>query len=337
MKRLRSALNKLFAQKLVVALIVGTASAFSTSLDDYTQSGTPLTAHILVSVLIGAVVAGATRALLAFSPLNVVPSDTEQSLFGAKRRTHTRTAAHLAEIDANTWAWPTTQRTLKTILETPGRGRLGRHVEHDPASVAYGIEATGRALTKVLWARGGRPFNQGQLGSCTGNATAGLLNTAPFRQARGGKLLTEKDAVAIYELATTLDAIAGQYPPTDTGSSGLGACKAAKKLGYISGYKHAFSIHAALEALMDGPVITGVNWYDGFDNPDANGLVEISGQVRGGHEFEVLGYDPATDLVTAENSWGRTWGVKGRFHFTSATWARLLAEQGDATVPVPVG
>lgn len=224
-----------------------------------------------------------------------------------------------------------------TLLEeTAGAGRLGRHVEHDPRSLDYPFEVDSTVpLVKVLWQRYGNPFNQGQLGSCTGNAITGVLNTAPFHAA-SGKLHTEKDAVAIYEAATLIDNITGSYPPDDTGSSGLAVCKVAKSKGLIGGYKHALSIAAALQALMKGPVITGVAWYEGFDTPDSTGLVRISGEIRGGHEFEVRGYDPATDLVTAENSWGTGWGLKGIFHFTSQTWAELLGQQGDVTVPTPL-
>jgi hypothetical protein len=141
-------------------------------------------------------------------------------------------------------------------------------------------------------------------------------------------------AVSIYEAATLIDGAPGSYPPDDTGSDGLSVCKVAKSRGLISSYQHAFSLAQALAALQTGPVITGVDWYEGFDNPDANGLVSIGGSIRGGHEFEVLGYDPTTDLVTAVNSWGRSWGVAGRFHFTSATWGQLLDAQGDVTVPI---
>lgn len=227
--------------------------------------------------------------------------------------------------------------TVAFLEETPGAGRLGRHVEHDERSRGFAVDVDeAAALKKVLHLRYGNPFNQGELGSCTGNAMAGVLNTAPFHSA-SGKLRSEKDAVAIYEAATTIDGIAGQYPPDDTGSSGLAVCKVAKSKGWIAGYKHAFSISAALQALQKSPVITGVAWYEGFDTPDAHGVVDISGSVRGGHEFEVRGYDPATDLLTAENSWGTSWGLKGLFHFTSKTWAELLAQQGDVTVPVPLG
>lgn len=228
--------------------------------------------------------------------------------------------------------------TEVSLLEeklVPGKP-LGRHIEHDPRSLDYPFEIDEAApLVKVLWNRYGNPFNQGNLGSCTGNAIAGVLNTAPFH-AGSGKLRTEKDAVAIYEQATRIDNITGAYPPDDTGSSGLAVCKVAKSNGWIAGYKHALSIAAALQALMKGPVITGVAWYSGFDTPDENGLVEISGEIRGGHEFEIRGYDPATDLLTAENSWGTSYGIKGIFHFTSKTWAELLAQQGDCTVPTPL-
>jgi len=226
--------------------------------------------------------------------------------------------------------------TARLIPETVVEGkRLGRHVNHDPRSRDFPVRVDEAVtLKKVLWSRRVAPFDQGQLGSCTGNAITGVLDTSPFR-AKFPKPFYETMAVSIYEAATLIDNAPGSYPPDDTGSDGLSVCKVAKTRGFISGYTHAFSLAQALQALMSGPVITGVSWYEGFDNPDPSGLVQIAGQVRGGHEFEVLGYDPATDLLTAVNSWGKSWGVSGRFHFTSKTWARLLAEQGDCTVPLP--
>ena len=221
-----------------------------------------------------------------------------------------------------------------TEFPSDAGGRRGRHVEHDPRSRAFAAERSPAPLRRVSWRRYGRPFDQGSLGSCTGNAIAGVVNTKPFWQPR--RILHEPDAVRLYELATALDGFDGTYPPDNTGSSGLAACKAAKQLGLISGYRHAFGIDHALEALQHGPVITGVNWYDGFDTPDVNGLVQIAGEVRGGHEFEVTFYDPRLQLVGGWNSWGPDWGIRGRFYFHVDVWARLLEEDGDVTVPVPV-
>lgn len=231
---------------------------------------------------------------------------------------------------------------LTVIPEHPSEkgGRLGRHIEHDPRSRTYGVfPAEIGPIRAVTHTRYGGIFDQGNLGSCTGNALAGSINTAPLHKT-GARLLAEPDAVKLYGAATHLDGFQGSYPPDDTGSSGLAVCKAGMKAGYLTGYKHAFSITAALASLTATPVITGVNWYEGFDEPDANGLVKIAGQMRGGHEFEVhaiLKYVVGSldeTIVEAENSWGTSWGVRGKFRFTAATWAQLLAEQGDVTVPL---
>jgi hypothetical protein len=231
-------------------------------------------------------------------------------------------------------------KTLDEIV-VPGK-RLGRHVEHDERSRAFAVAAEpAEAIGPVSHRRFGM-LNQGQLGSCTGNAMAGALNTRPFRVGTA-TLLKEPDAVRLYSEATRIDGIQGVYPPTDTGSSGLAVGKAAKKEGRIAGYGHAFSVKAALSALMKIPVITGVAWYEGFDNPDLTGLVKIAGQIRGGHEFEVVAFEPVSTndplldgIVEAVNSWGYSYGVRGRFRFTARTWAELLADDGDVTVPTPL-
>ena len=224
---------------------------------------------------------------------------------------------------------------VKMISERRVQGKpLGRHVEHDPQSLEYSVieqvVPKGQPIVSVAHARHAPPFNQGTLGSCTGNAAAGLLMTDPFFTQ--GRTLTESDAVLLYEKATHLDRIAGAYPPDDTGSSGLAVMKAAKGFGYVSAYHHAFGLDAALRTLSVMPVITGVAWYEGFDNPDASGYVAISGSVRGGHEFEVLGNDTDKKRVRACNSWGDSWGDHGYFEFSWDDFDRLLHEQGDVTV-----
>lgn len=215
--------------------------------------------------------------------------------------------------------------------------RLGRHIEHDPRSRDYGykIKMETPRLKRVIHRTYGSVLDQGNLGSCTGNATVGAVNSIGLHKI-GTKTLRESDALSLYELATQLDDIPGSYPPEDTGSSGLSVAKAAKQKGYITAYQHAFSIEEALTALQFRAVITGVNWYEGFDSPNLSGLVEATGQIRGGHEFAIVGYipepKPGDSLVKARNSWGSSWGVRGYFYFTVDTWIRLLSEQGDCTI-----
>lgn len=207
---------------------------------------------------------------------------------------------------------------------------LGRLVEHDPRSKAFPADVTGVVIHDVLHQRHVPVFDQGDLGSCTGNAAAGCMASGPWTHKT-----TEKDAVTLYERATHLDGIAGVYPPNDTGSSGLAVMKAVRENQWIGAYHHCFSLHACLAALQTTPVIAGVNWYEGFDHPAPDGTVRIAGGVRGGHEVCLLGVDVEHNLIRAVNSWGSSWGDKGFFSWTWADFDRLLHEHGDVTVPVP--
>ncbi|TDO18115.1 hypothetical protein EV580_1297 [Mycobacterium sp. BK086] len=220
---------------------------------------------------------------------------------------------------------------------------LGRLLDHDARSRQF--EA--RRATKprsVLWGHHAPVLDQGDLGACTGNATAQLINTDFFEPSRSTQrpalpsgFLTEADAVHIYSLATRLDGIASNtYPPTDEGSSGLGAAKAGKKLGYFTGYRHCFGFDHFAAAVQLQPVIVGTNWYEAMFTPDIQGFVWPRGAVQGGHEYLCLGISYETKTLTFLNSWGDGWGRDGRFFMTFATFTKLLAEQGDATAPIGV-
>jgi hypothetical protein len=230
----------------------------------------------------------------------------------------------------------------RVILEervVPGK-RLGRHVEHDPRSRDHRFGLAVTPLVNITHKRHGDLFNQGDLGSCGGNAGVGATNTEPLFVAGRSKVLHEKQAVEVYSVATVLDGFPGQFPPDDTGTSGLAVGKALVQRGLIRAYHWAFGVDEALAALQIGPVITGIGWPEGFDNPDQNGVVTVSGEDRGGHEFVVRSYrkdhlDPLDSVVGADNSWGTSWGKRGHFYMTVRTWANRLEAQGDVTVLVP--
>jgi hypothetical protein len=226
--------------------------------------------------------------------------------------------------------------------------RLGRHVRHDPRSLAYLFpERDPATLTSVRHERAIPVLDQGNLGSCTGNAAEGCVGTAPFYGVIPGTVAArptnngvkdEDQAVALYSAATKLDDYDGSYPPEDTGSDGLSVAKAAQKAGLISGYQHCTSLNAALAALAERPIITGINWYDSFDNPDENGIVRITkgAQVRGGHEICLDELQVESELIGFTNSWGTGWGVDGRAYISWADFKRLLSEDGDVTAFVPI-
>ena len=209
---------------------------------------------------------------------------------------------------------------------------MGRHIEHDPRSKEYPFLAKAGERKAVLHKRHAKILDQGRIGSCTGNALEGALGSAPLH--KPFERHTEQRAVALYSLATSLDGFQGDYPPEDTGSSGLAVCKAAVQLKRLTGYRWAFGLEQALDALQAGPVITGVAWYQGFDRPDGRGKVSLSGGQRGGHEFLVRGYDPERSEVFCDNSWGEAWGLKGSFRMTTSDWGTLLEQRGDVTVPL---
>jgi len=149
--------------------------------------------------------------------------------------------------------------------------------------------------------------------------------------------LDEAFALKDYSGAEDIDGD-GPFPPNDNGSSGQSAAQWTLNQKLISGYTHASSSADMADALQDGPVIVGVNWYDSFDNPGSGGLISVSpgASVRGGHEFLVRGCKVSDQLFLADNSWGASWGNAGSMEFSFATMDRLFSEQGDCTVSIPL-
>lgn len=213
-------------------------------------------------------------------------------------------------------------------------GMLGRHVEHDDRSKNFPVETgSQQALRSVTWPRRSVIFDQGEIGSCTGNAITGAEATDSINR-RGTSGLIEWNALDMYERITRSDRIPGSYPPDDTGSTGLAACKTAKARGWISSYRHAFSLHAMLHALQTGPAIVGMAWLTGCDTPNSNGLISYTGDVRGGHEILCRGVDIENHWLYFDNSWGSDWGMQGSFAMTFPDFEMAMADSGDMTVPL---
>lgn len=229
---------------------------------------------------------------------------------------------------------------------------LGRHVEHDERSRDYAFavpeKLRGQPLQSVRHQRTIPILDQGNTRSCTGNAAEGVAGTMPVFQAIPAQLAAKPDpadaagdearALALYSIATQLDGIPGNYRPDDTGSTGLAVAKAMVQAGLIAGYQHTFSFQDALSALQVVPLMFGINWYDSFDQPSANGQIAITAgaQVRGGHEIEADELDVSNQRVWFDQSWSTLFGLDGRVWISWSDLERLLAEQGDVIVPVPL-
>lgn len=223
--------------------------------------------------------------------------------------------------------------------------RLGRHQWLDGRSLAFMVEndvaEMARPLADHSWDRVLAILDQGELGSCTGNAGTGALGTEPFYSAVGKSVLGdphdaaagEAFAVQLYSDASQVDAYQGTYPPDDTGSSGLAVCKVLKNRGTIAGYSFARSPYGLLRLLQHGPVLQGMPWYKAFFEPDHDGFIDADSSwsgsgVAGGHEVEAIGveldtHDAFNSTIIYANSWGSSWADAGRFRMRLRTYEQL--------------
>lgn len=162
-------------------------------------------------------------------------------------------------------------------------------------------------------------LDQGNVGSCTGNAQAGDMAADPVRIAN----ITEQIALRIYHQAQLFDGI----PLPHEGSSVLAAVKAVQKLypGAVKAYHFAKTTQEVRAALHQyGPIITGADWWTGMDTPDAHGIVSVTGTIRGEHSWLIHGDDVHRDLAICMNSWGRHYGRAGQFYIPWKQMPKLV-------------
>lgn len=230
-------------------------------------------------------------------------------------------------------------RKLDRIPEFDERSRLFRAVDL----------ITDYTLRSYTWSCS--VFNdQGYEGACVGFSWSHELAARP-------KVFLTDNAFArqIYYRARVLD----QWPGEDyEGTSVLAGAKAVAErkgtngLPLIGGYRWAFGIEETVRVIgRRGPVVLGVNWYDGMFNTNAGGYIAPEGEVAGGHAIMANGVrlywkDPlSTDrtfsnldvnrsYVKLHNSWGPDWGYNGGAKITVANLDRLLREDGEACIPL---
>lgn len=245
----------------------------------------------------------------------------------------------------------------KILTEHPDNPfRTGRHVEHDERSVAYAFAAQPwRALRTVrhhryipildqsdLHAQGihvdGDPDS---LGSCVGNTAVDLLGTSPFFNLMDSQLANalrdpvsaEHYAIDLYSEATRIDPFPGDFPPADTGTSGLSVAKVLVSRGLMKTYLHPFGLNPLLSALQSQPVMAGLPWKESMFDPKPNGTLEVTGDTVGGHEVLFDAVYMEQRMIRFPNHWTPEWGNEGFGFLTFDQVSELLAEDGDLVTP----
>jgi C1A family cysteine protease len=184
-------------------------------------------------------------------------------------------------------------------------------------------------------------FDQGELGSCTGNALAGALGFihAGFIASRlfiyYGERVIEHDVRADNgaEIRDGVKVLAtkGAPPEADWPYDIAKFAKRPVSKAYKDALPQKVTSYSRLTAadyrtcLADGhPFVIGFSVYDNFESDAVakTGVVGMpSGQMLGGHAVCVIGYDrhgPAGDCYEVRNSWGDAWGDHGNFWIPAA-------------------
>jgi hypothetical protein len=173
-------------------------------------------------------------------------------------------------------------------------------------------------------------LDQGRVGSCTGNGSAAAMSSLLWEHRQHNnahRMDREEAAMCVYELGTSRDEFAGDWPTADTGSSVNGVLKAGRDLGIVKAWSWCRSEAAIRHAVLTvSPVVWGVPFYASMEEPvDGYMLVDPATELLGGHCMCLLAFD-GTDYLQ-QNSWGDSWGTDGRVKIRSAD-VRLLLDEG---------
>ena len=183
--------------------------------------------------------------------------------------------------------------------------------------------------------------NQGNLGSCTGNALAGALE---FLEKKDKVKFTDLSRIFIYYNERVIE----HTVKSDSGAMIRDGIKTLKKQGVCSekkwpyviskfavkpspacykegvehqiiSYQRILTLDQMRACLAEGfPFVFGFTVYESFESQQMakTGIVQMpqsDERVVGGHAVLAVGYNDAEKRFIVRNSWGTDWGMKGYF------------------------
>ena len=190
--------------------------------------------------------------------------------------------------------------------------------------------------TRKRWGIGRTAQDQGDTGTCVGQAWRNFLRCAPLRTEKSGP-----SAFDVYRSAVATDpfpqnddegTLPDGDPGMDWGTTVRAGAEAVMGFGRLKSYVWAFALQPVVEwVLTNGPVVLGTNWYSSFE-PDEEGIVRIRPNAVpvGGHAYLLRGVDTKRALARCCNSWGDGWGDSGDFELPFRDLERLIHEDGEA-------
>ena len=104
--------------------------------------------------------------------------------------------------------------------------------------------------------------------------------------------------------------------------------------GMIKEYRFSKSLNVIIGNILNkGPVVVSSRWTTQMSN--AKEKMNIGGTHRGFHAYCINGVNRDRAYFRVQNSWGKSWGVKGRSKLSFAAMQQLL-EDPNTYVCLPV-
>ena len=185
-------------------------------------------------------------------------------------------------------------------------------------------------------------YDQGQLGSCTGNAIAGAIEFERLKQKlkdfvpsrlfiyyneRALEGTVASDAGAQIRDGMKVVAKQGAPPESDWPYDITKFSEKPPAIAFTDGGKNRVTSYQRVNRILNQfkgclasgyPFVLGFTVYDAFESAQVaqTGQLQMpqpGEAVQGGHAVLAVGYDDQQQVFIIRNSWGPDWGMKGYF------------------------